>query len=306
MRHEVPPGDVGLGDARLLGEEGDQVALGRVAQAPQGLEVALPVQGERVVRRAVEVDGELGHPQQRPVDVHQAGGAVAQRQPSGDAEVAVEPAVEQRAAVDLDGDLAPAVRAEVGLRLDPEVGGVGVRADHAERGVRRGALGHVPGDDGAAAHHVPPAGAAAGAVLPPLGFLDPAESGRVQPLGHGGRGVVRRGRGSYERGQVVGVPAVERRVLRGHGSSLVSARFPPHPAVRPVVRRRRHPTAVRPDTTVCRRPGRAAAHLPCLGQNASSGRSMTSSVTASASARAVPTSGRTVAAKNFAAATLPA
>ena len=59
---------------------------------------------------AVEVDRQLRHPADRLVDAHVDGGAVAQHDPAGDAEVAVEPRVEQRAAVDLDAELPPTER----------------------------------------------------------------------------------------------------------------------------------------------------------------------------------------------------
>ena len=58
--------------------------------------------------------------------------AVAHGDPAGQAEVAVEPRVEQHAAVDLDAELAAAGPAGVGAGLDPQVGAVGVGADQAE------------------------------------------------------------------------------------------------------------------------------------------------------------------------------
>ena len=54
---------------------------------------------------AVEVDRQLRHAGDRLVDVHERRGTVAADDPSGDAEVAVEPAVQQRPAVDLDAEL---------------------------------------------------------------------------------------------------------------------------------------------------------------------------------------------------------
>ena len=64
----------------------------------------------RVVDVAVEVDGELRHPQQRPVDARRARPRPSRRatDPARQAEVAVEPGVHERAAVDLDAELAPA------------------------------------------------------------------------------------------------------------------------------------------------------------------------------------------------------
>lgn len=206
MRHQVPAGDVVGVQAGLGGEEVDEVAVVDLAEAPQRLEVPLPVEVEPVVvDAAVEVDGELRDPQQRAVDVDQGGGAVAQRQPAGQAQVSVQPAVEQRAAVDLDGHLPPAGRPHVGTGLDPQVGGVGVGADHPEGRLGAGALRDVPGDDGAAAQHV----LAAGLGVPGVGLRDLAESGLFQSGRDGGDHVVR-GRSCLDEGsEVVGVGAVE-------------------------------------------------------------------------------------------------
>lgn len=206
VRHQVPAGHVLGVDARLLGDEPDQVALLDVPEPPDRLHVLLPVELETVgVGRPVQVHGQLRYAQQRPVDVHQPVRAVAQRDPARETEVPVEPGVEERAAVDLHGDLPPAVRPGVGQRLDPQVRRVGVRTDDPERGVRRGALRHVPGHDRTAAQDILPA---AGPV-PGRSLLDLPESGLLQPGGRGGHGVVR-GRGGHQEGhQIVGVPAVE-------------------------------------------------------------------------------------------------
>ena len=61
------------------------------------------------------------------------GRAVAQHDAAGDAEVAVEPRVDQRAAVDLDAELLPTDAAGVGPRLDAQARRVGVGADEPQR-----------------------------------------------------------------------------------------------------------------------------------------------------------------------------
>ena len=97
------------------------------------------------VDAAVEVRRQLRDAQQRPVDAHQDGAAVDQRQPTGQPEIAVQPGVPQRTAVDLDPEQLPPGPVEVGLRLDPQVRAVGVGADDPERIGRTGVVGDVPG-----------------------------------------------------------------------------------------------------------------------------------------------------------------
>ncbi len=207
VHHQVPAGDGAVRQPRGLLQEGDEVAVADVlAQAPHRLHVPLLVELEAVgVHRAVQVDGELRDAQQRPVDVDEAGRAVPQGQPPGQAQVAVEPGVEERPAVDLHGHLAPAVRPAVGARLDPQGGGVGVGADDPEGRVRLGPLGDVPGDDRAAAQHV----LAACRAVPGVRLRDLPEARLLQPLGGVRHGVVRRGARREEGHQVVGVAAVE-------------------------------------------------------------------------------------------------
>ena len=88
-----------------------------------------------VVHAAIEVDRELWNPRDRTVHVDEVRRAVAGQDPSGDAEVAVEPRVEEHTAVDLDAELTPARRIGVGVGLDAEAGRVGVGADQI--GTRR-------------------------------------------------------------------------------------------------------------------------------------------------------------------------
>ena len=56
------------------------------------------------MRSSVEVDRQVRHAQDRLVDADELLGAVTEHDPSGHAEVAVEPGVEQRAAVGLERD----------------------------------------------------------------------------------------------------------------------------------------------------------------------------------------------------------
>ena len=97
--------------------------------------MALRVEHEPLlVHPAIEVDGELGDAEERVVVLHEPDGqpfGAAHGHSAGDAEVPVEPRVEERTAVDLDADLAPSMAARVGMGLEAQVGGVGVRTDDA-------------------------------------------------------------------------------------------------------------------------------------------------------------------------------
>ena len=190
--HQVPAGDLARGEARLLLQEGDQVALADVvAEAPDRLHVPLLVELEAVgVHRAVEVDGELGHAQQRR-GRRSPGASLPSRRVSrpGQAEVAVEPGVEQRCR-------RRSRRRSGASRARPVSGsgltrrfGESVCAPTIRKGVcGGGALGDVPGDDRAAAQHVP----AAASSVPGVRLRDLPEAGLLQPLGGVRHGVVRR------------------------------------------------------------------------------------------------------------------
>ena len=103
-----------------------------------------------LVHVAVEVDRELGQPEQRAIDLDEPDFSRTERHAAREAEVAVEPRVDERAAVHVDAELAVARAADVGAGLDAQVRAVGVCADHDEP--RRGVGGHVPRDDRATPH----------------------------------------------------------------------------------------------------------------------------------------------------------
>ena len=134
MAHRVPGDDRRRLDAGRAGHERPEV--GAVGHAPQRAQVLLAVQHEApLVDVAIEVDRELRDAQQRAVDTEQhfVDPTVApHRQPPRQPEVAVEPRVEQHAAVDLDAELAKAGRTAVGVGLDAQVGRIGVGAHQAE------------------------------------------------------------------------------------------------------------------------------------------------------------------------------
>ena len=135
---EVVGGDLVGVDPRLGRQELDAGRPRRARRGPRWAGGAAGVEGEALVDGAVEVDRELGHAQERARDVDQHGGAVVEREAAREAEVAVEPGVPERAAVDLDADLPPAAAPGVGVRLDLERRRVGVREVHPQRpGLRR-------------------------------------------------------------------------------------------------------------------------------------------------------------------------
>ena len=157
MGHHVPRDDVVDRDAQLLREEAGERAFFGLPESPHRHDVLLPVEHHTsLVHVTVEVDRELRQPEQRPIDFDESHLTTSQRDPSRETEVAVEPRVDERAAVHVDADLAIAGTARVGARLHPQVRAVGVGTDHHEAGAR--VVGHVPRDDRPAPHDVPAAG----------------------------------------------------------------------------------------------------------------------------------------------------
>ncbi len=157
MGHHVPRDDVVGGDVELLREEpGERAVLGS-AESPHRHHVLLAVEDDSLlVHVAVEVDRELGQPEDGSIDLDEPDFARPQRDATREAEVAVEPRVDQRAAVHVDAELPVPGAAGVGARLHAQVRAVGVRADDDEP--RSGVGGHVPRDDRAAADHERAAG----------------------------------------------------------------------------------------------------------------------------------------------------
>ncbi len=125
---------------------GDVRAAVVAAHADDRDRVALPVDLLAVVHPAVEVDREVRDARDGPGG-HEPHAAVGVDHPAGDLQVAVEPRRQERSAVDLDVELLPPEGPHGGVRLDAERGGVGVRAEDAERGRRGRALRQSPGDE---------------------------------------------------------------------------------------------------------------------------------------------------------------
>ena len=174
-----------------------------------GREVLLLVQDDAlVVHVAIEVDGELRDAQHRTREADEATldvrSAALGRGPLGrdedaacEREIAIEPRVEERAAVDLDAELGVALLLVLGRGLEPEVRAVGVRADDAEA---RDALavGDDEREDARAA--VREGVAARGEARPVVRLGDGAEAGGLEARG-GARDGVERGRRVAEEGE---------------------------------------------------------------------------------------------------------
>ncbi len=151
----------------------------------------LAVEGELVVDLTVEMDGQLGNARQRLIDAYQH---VRQRpigigddQAAGNTQVAVEPGVQQGAAIDLDADLAVPGPAGVGSGLDPEVRAVGVSASEPHGGPGWRTLGSLPGNERTITLDEP----ATRHVVPWFGFGTLSEPGRLEPTGRRGHRVMR-------------------------------------------------------------------------------------------------------------------
>ncbi len=84
-----------------------------------------------LVHVTVEVDRELGQPEERAIDLDEPDFPRTQRDPTGEAEVAVEPRVDQRAAVHVDAELA--VAGDCRCRGEASRAGSGCRCAHRSR-----------------------------------------------------------------------------------------------------------------------------------------------------------------------------
>ena len=122
---------------------------------------------------AIEVDGELRDAGDRFGDVDECRRAVDAHDASRHAEVAVEPAVVQDAAVHLDAELPPTGTTGVGARFHPQAGRVGVGADESERSMWAGiGPGESPRDERCTAHDV----SGSGYVVPGVGLVEALEA----------------------------------------------------------------------------------------------------------------------------------
>ncbi|MNF59448.1 hypothetical protein D3C84_410380 [compost metagenome] len=184
----------------MLGQQVAEVAGFAGGQLRQdGRQLGLGIDRPALVGLAVEMDGQVGDHGDGRLEVHQlafhhAGGAVGDA--AGQGQVAVEPGRQQGATIDFHAQLPEALLVQLGIRLDPQAGAVGVGTDQAQAAFQHRALAQLDGDDG---------GVIAGDVVTPaafdtpgLAFIEAHIAGSFQALGQAAGGVEGGGRGLEE------------------------------------------------------------------------------------------------------------
>ena len=190
-----------------LFEQGGELRFRRTlaGQAPDRRELGLGIELETVVHAAIEVDGQLRHAGQWRADQHRCAAPICGMDGSGEAEIAIQPRIQQGPAIDLDAQLQAVLAAEGRTRLEPQMRRIGVGADKLP-GCWCGCSPQPEGDHCRALLDVP----AAGPQLPAgCGQIEPGEAGGAQALDHRRRGMDRR-RAGIDEGAEVG----------GHGGSI--------------------------------------------------------------------------------------
>ena len=144
---------------------------------------------------AKEVDGQVGNAQHRPgkIDEHGAHRPVLEHADAPrQGEVAVEPGVEQHAAVGFNGELAVAVSRNIGRGLESEVRGIGVRTQNPETRLGRRRAPHLEGHQASVVAHNVAAGP--GSMVPEFALGQAGKPGRLQAHRGFGHRVVGGGR----------------------------------------------------------------------------------------------------------------
>ena len=173
-------------DAGGGGEQFDDVRLSEIGQTDDGSGMTLLVQGQTLVDLPVQVDRELRDAGDRPGSgEHDA--AVGKAEPPGEGELAVEPRIQQRPAVDLHSHLTGALDGVLAAGFELESGGIGVGTEHAEPGSRLGDGGIHPSDERAVADDVV---SGPGRQRPGNGLVETGESGLFHAFRSGGHRVV--------------------------------------------------------------------------------------------------------------------
>ena len=199
-------------------------------EADDRLRVALPVEGQALVRLPVQVDRQLRDARDGS-GLCQHGGAVREHEAPGEAELAVQPRVQQRAAVDLHPGLQSTGGRDVRLGLELEARRVRVRTHDVEGerrargrgGVRTRTRDREREDRTVPDHDVP----TAGFQCPRLVLVELREARVHQSFPHRVRRVERGRRLHHECGQV----RRQRRVYRRGRSRIAPAHRPGRSAI---------------------------------------------------------------------------
>src|SRR5215207_2526322 len=126
----------------------------RMANTPDRGGVELLVQLEAIiVHAAIKMDSQLRYSHDR-LGTHQLCAPVTQHQATCQTELAIQPRIEQRSAVDLHTELLPAMSAYVRPRLEHETRRIRMRAKDPERQQGARALRDPPSDQCAVPYHV--------------------------------------------------------------------------------------------------------------------------------------------------------
>lgn len=148
----------------------------------QRLDIGLGIDAALAVDVAVEVDGQTRNDRHRPAQIDQAGSqravGAAHHDAPGEGQVAIEPGVEQHAAIDFDAELEIAAPIALGIGPHHQTGAVGMGTQHADAVAMQRVGTEREGDDrGAVAHRVV---AATGLQRPVRGFVERGETGRAK------------------------------------------------------------------------------------------------------------------------------
>ncbi len=163
-------------------------------------QVGLGIDAPAVVGGTIEMQRQAGNDQQRAGKVDQQGLQPAvghgATDPAGQRQVAVEPGIEERAAIHLHPQLQVFPALPVGSRLELQAGAVAVGRQHPEPVFRGIAFPQPEGDQaGIVAHQKI---GIAGGQGPALILPQPDETGLLQQVGQRGDRMVRRGCGAQE------------------------------------------------------------------------------------------------------------
>ena len=148
-----------------------------------------------LIELAVQVDRETRHAQEGPFEIDELAAefsSVAHDDTAGERQIAVEPGVEQHAAIGLDRELGVAVAVHVGDRLQAQIRRIGVGPDDSEARFRRRPAPDLEGREApAGAHDITSIARRNG---PDVRFFESRKTGLFESQGDGRDRVIGRGR----------------------------------------------------------------------------------------------------------------